>query len=188
MDPVLSQGGFTRRQFLGGGALAVLAFGAGGWLAARVTDGSPLPLVAGLQHLDAGQQQMLGCIADAVLDGALPEDAAQRAQWLGRIVQNIDASIGCLPLELQIDTKKLLSMLAFAPTRLLVIGQWGGWASTTRASVGATLKSLSESTNPTRRIVYRVVRDLSVAGFYGDRRSWELIGYPGPVVNRAENG
>lgn len=188
MNPVLSQGGFTRRQFLGGGALAVVALGAGGWLAARVTDGSPAPLVAGLKQLGAGEQQMLARIVDAVLDGVLPDDATQRAEWLVRVTQNIDASIGCLPLELQIDTKKLLSMLAFAPTRLLVIGQWGGWGAASRDEITARLKTLSESTNATRRIVYRVLRDLSMAAFYGDRRSWELIGYPGPVVNRVENG
>lgn len=188
MHPVLSQGGFSRRQFLGGGALAVLAFGAGGWLAARVTDGSPAALASGLKHLGAPDQQMLARIADAALAGVLPEDPAQRAEWLTRIVQNIDAAIGCLPLELQMDTKKLLSMLAFAPTRLLVIGQWSGWHSVSREEVGARLKLLSQSTRPTQRIVYRVVRDLAMAGFYGDRRSWSLIGYPGPVVNRVENG
>lgn len=188
MNPALSQGGFSRRQFLGGSVLAIAALGAGGWLAARVTDGSPAPLVDGLEHLGAGEQQMMARIADAVLDGVLPEEPGLRAEWLSRIASNIDASINVLPLDLQIDTKKLLAMLAFAPTRLLVIGQWGGWQSASRDEVSARLQALSESTNATHRIVYRVVRDLSVAGFYGDRRSWELIGYPGPVVNRVENG
>ena len=188
MQPMLAQGGFTRRQFLGGGALAVIAFGAAGWLAARVTDGSPAPLAGTFKILGAGEQQMLAGIADAVLDGALPDQPPARTEWLTRIVQNIDSSLSCLPLELQQDTQKLLAMLTFAPTRLLVTGEWSGWPSASRDVVAGRLKALSESPNDTRRIVYRVLRDLAVAGFYSDRRSWSLIGYPGPVIDRVENG
>jgi hypothetical protein len=187
MNPALAQGGFTRRQFLGGGTAALLAFAGGGWLAARITDGTPAAL-ATLKHLGAGEQQMLARIADAVLDGVLPQEGPAREAWFPRLLQNIDTAISCLPNELQIDTKKLLSMLAFAPTRLLVIGQWGGWQAATRADVTARLQAMIDSGSPTRHVVYRVVRDLCAAAFYGDRRSWELIGYPGPVINKIENG
>jgi hypothetical protein len=181
------QGGVTRRGLLKGGAVGVLAFGAGGWLAARVTDGSPAKLLE-LKHLGAGEQQLLAKLADAVFDGTLPEDGPERTEWVTRLVQNVDASIDVLPLELQQDTQKLLAMLAFAPTRLLVIHQWKGWQSMSREEVTARLEKLRTAEGETQRIVYRVLRDLTAAAFYGDRRSWALIGYPGPTINRVENG
>jgi hypothetical protein len=187
MTPMIAEGGFTRRELLKGGAVATLLLGAGGWIAARITDGHPQAL-APLKHLGAAEQLMLARVADVALGEVLPSDQAARNEWLTRIVQNADAGISALPLHLQEDTKKLTSMLAFAPTRLLLIGQWTGWQSVSREALQERLEALRSSGNETRHAIYRVLRDMTLAAFYGDRRSWPLIGYAGPVVNRIENG
>jgi len=187
MTPTLAEGGFSRRELLKGGAAATLLLGVGGWIATRLTDGHP-PALAPMKFLGAGEQLMIARVADAVLDGMLPDDAAARSEWLTRIAQNVDASIGQLPLQMQADSLKLTSMLACAPVRLLLIGQWTGWQHIGREALQQRLEALRVSRNATRRTVYRVLRDLTTAAFYGDRRAWPLIGYQGPVVNRVGNG
>lgn len=183
----MTQRGFTRRAFLQGSGLTLLALGAGGWVAARLADGSAKAL-APLEHLGAAEQQMLARVADALLDGLLPADGPARDEWLVRIVRNTDAGIPLLPLHLQKDTHKLLSLLAFAPTRLLLIGQWHGWQSFGRAELQARLDTLRTSGKDLHRVVYRVLHDVVKGGFYGDRASWELLSYPGPVVDFKQNG
>ena len=181
-----TQQGFTRRQILKGGLFGAVALGAGGWIAARFTDGSPVAL-AQLERIGAAEQQMLARVADAVLDDLLPLDAAAHKQWLVRIVRNVDAGLATLPLSMQQETQKLLSMLASAPTRLLVTGQWAGW-NQSREEVQKRLAALQSSSRELSRVAYRVLQDLVKGAFYGDRASWDLIGYSGPVVDFKQNG
>ena len=181
------QAGFTRRQLLKGGLWSAVGIVAGGWLAVRLTDVSP-GASAPLKYLGAAEQLMFAKLADASLSDVLPAEAAAHQQWLGWITQNVDAAINLLPLALQRETKKLTSMLTFAPTRTLLTGQWTGWAKVERAELQAHLEAMRQSDNNTRLTVYRVVHDLVMAGFYGDRRSWPLIGYSGPVYDNPKNG
>lgn len=181
------QAGFSRRRLLQGGLLATVGIVAGGWLAVRLTDGGPVAGVP-LKHLSAAEQFMFARLADAILSDVLPTEAVAHDEWLLRITQNVDAAVHLLPLQLQRDTQKLSAMLTFAPTRLLLTGQWTGWRHADRASVQAHLEAMRASGNTTRLAVYRAVHDLVTAAFYGDRRSWPLFGYAGPVYDNPNNG
>jgi hypothetical protein len=42
------------------------------------------------------------------------------------------------------------------------------------------------STLGARRIVFRALKALAAAGFYGDQRAWDVLGYEGPWLGRVE--
>ena len=126
---------------------------------------------------------MLAKLADAVLDGALPSDASQRAQAIAKVVYTADKAVAGLPLYLQKEVQELFSMLGAAPTRALLIGQWSGWADATREDVASMLTGLRQSSVALRRVVYMSLRDMVTGSYYADTGTWEQIGYPGPMIN-----
>ena len=182
-----TQSGLSRRGLLKGLALGSGALLAGGWVAARLTDGDPQARLPE-DILGAPEQQMLAVLADAVLHDVLPENPAARELWLDRVVAGCALGVAVLTPRLQRETHELISALARAPLRLLVIGQWAGWRDQSREQVQQRLKALQASENPTHRIVYRALRDLIVGAYYSDRYSWTGLGYEGPIVDLQANG
>lgn len=182
-----SQAGMSRRGLLKGLALGSGALIAGGWMAARLTDGDPQARMPE-DILGAAEQQMLSVMADAILHDVLPAEEALRQTWLDVVVANCALGIAVLTPRLQRETHELVSALARAPLRLLVIGQWSGWQDQGRERIQARLEQLQGSANPTHRIVYRALRDLIIGAYYSDRRSWAGIGYDGPIVDLEANG
>ncbi|MCH9826561.1 MAG: hypothetical protein K0U79_02315 [Gammaproteobacteria bacterium] len=181
------QAGVSRRSVLIGGGMGVALFAAGGWVATRLTDGTAQPLFDG-KRLDAAQQQMLARVADAVFETLLPTDAARRGETLHWIVENVDQAIDGMPQALREETLQLLAMLGAAPTRWLLIGQWQSWSAVERAALQSRLLALRGSGYALKRTVFIALHDLVCTGYYGDRRSWAAIGYPGPVIDRVDNG
>ena len=182
-----TQAGVSRRNVLIGGGLGMALLAAGGWVATRLTDGTAQPLFAG-KRLDAAQQQMLARVADSVLETLLPEDAVQRGETLNWIVENVDQAIDGMPQALRDETLQLLAMLSAAPTRWLLIGQWQSWGAVERAALQSRLQALRGSGYALKRTVFIALHDLVCTGYYGDRRSWAAVGYPGSVIDRGDNG
>ena len=172
-----------RRSFLKVGALTVAAIGLGGWFASYLADRNARAVLGAGATLGAQAQTMLAKLADAVLDGALPSDASQRAQAIAKVVDTADKAVAGLPLYLQKEVQELFSMLGAAPTRALLIGQWSGWADATREDVASMLTGLRQSSVALRRVVYMSLRDMVTGSYYADTGTWEQIGYPGPMIN-----
>ena len=172
-----------RRSFLKVGALTVAAIGLGGWFASYLADRNARAVLGASATLGAQAQTMLAKLADAVLDGALPSDAAQRAKAIATVVDTADKAVAGLPLYLQKEVQELFSMLGAAPTRALLIGQWSGWADATREDVASMLTGLRQSSVALRRVVYMSLRDMVTGSYYADTGTWEQIGYPGPMIN-----
>ena len=172
-----------RRSFLKIGALTVAAIGLGGWFASYLADRNARAVLGAGATLGAQAQTMLAKLADAVLDGALPSDAAQRAKAIATVVDTADKAVAGLPLYLQKEVQELFSMLGAAPTRALLIGQWSGWADATREDVASMLTGLRQSSVALRRVVYMSLRDMVTGSYYADTGTWEQIGYPGPMIN-----
>ena len=172
-----------RRSFLKVGALTVAAIGLGGWFASYLADRNARAVLGAGATLGAQAQTMLAKLADAVLDGALPSDASQRAQAIAKVVDTADKAVAGLPLYLQKEVQELFSMLGAAPTRALLIGQWSGWADATREDVASMLNGLRQSSVALRRVVYMSLRDMVTGSYYADTGTWEQIGYPGPMIN-----
>jgi hypothetical protein len=171
-----------RRSFLKLGAVALAAIGAGGWLASYLTDKGALAVLEAGAKLDAQAQAMLAKLADAILDGALPTEAAARAKAIARVVGAADQAIGTLPPHLTKEVHDLFAMLGAAPTRALLIGQWTGWAEATREDVGRMLTGLRHSSVTLRRVVYISLRDMVAGSYYASPDTWEQVGYPGPMI------
>ena len=181
------QSGLSRRGLLKGLALGSGALVAGGWLAARLTDGDPQARLPE-DILGAPEQQMLAVLADAVLHDVLPVNSAARDVWLDRVVAGCALGVTVLTPRLQRETHELISALARAPLRLLVIGQWAGWQGQSREQIQQRLQALQLSDKPMQRIVYRAVRDLIIGAYYSDRHSWAGLNYDGPIVDLQANG
>lgn len=172
-----------RRSFLKIGAVAVAAIGVGGWFASYLTDKNARAVLGAGAKLDAQAQTMLAKLADAVLDGALPKDAGQRAQAIAKVVDTADKAVAGLPPNLFKEVQDLFAMLGAAPTRALLIGQWTGWADASRQDVSNMLTGLRQSSVELRRVVYMSLRDMVTGSYYANSGTWEQIGYPGPMIN-----
>ena len=172
-----------RRSFLKIGAVAVAAIGVGGWFASYLSDKGARAVLGAGATLGAQAQAMLAKLADAVLDGALPTDAAQRAQAIAKVVDTADKAVAGLPPNLLKEVQDLFAMLGAAPTRALLIGQWTGWADASREDVSRMLTGLRQSSVELRRVVYMSLRDMVAGSYYSSTDTWEQIGYPGPMIH-----
>jgi hypothetical protein len=162
--------------------LAVAAIGVGSWFASYLTDKGAAAVLGAGAKLDAQAQTMLAKLADAVLDGALPSDAAQRAKAIAKVVDTADKAIAGLPTPMQKEVQDLFAMLGAAPTRALLIGQWTGWADASRDDVTRMLGDLRHSSVELRRVVYMSLRDMVAGSYYSNADTWEQIGYAGPLI------
>ena len=170
----------SRRSFLKLGAIGLAAVVGGGYIAARITDGSADPLLPQAANLSAEVQQMLYRVFDGVLHGMLPQGREQ--ELLTKTVGALDYGISGLPPHIQKELTGLLSLLAFAPVRFALIGRWSGWPNATREDVTALMNDLKGSDKDLQRLIYITLHDLATSSFYGLEESWELVGYPGPLV------
>lgn len=172
-----------RRSFLKLGLIGTAVLAGGGFVAARLTDGSPAPLFANGVILQPASQQMLYRVFEAVLDGMLPPPGPQRTALLVKSVAGLDGGIQMMPPHLQAEVKDLLGLLTFAPARFALTGRWSGWASASVADTQAFLMSLRNSSVELKRLVYMTLHDLATSSYYSNPETWPSIGYPGPLVN-----
>ena len=122
---------------------------------------------------------LLGAIADAILDGALPAQNPQRADAVWRAVRGVHAAISGLPPAVQSEVAQLFGLLEFPLTRRVVAGV-GPWSSLSRAQVDGFLERWRTSNATLLRSGYQALHQLTMAGWYGADATWVAIGYPGP--------
>jgi hypothetical protein len=120
---------------------------------------------------------MLRAVADAMLDGALPQ--TQTANALGAAVQGVKVAIEGLPPAVQGEIAQLFGLLQFPLTRRFIAGV-GPWEHATRDDVTAFLERWRTSKSMLLRSGYQALHQLVMAGWYGQPESWPSIGYPGP--------
>ena len=131
----------------------------------------------------AQAQALIAKLADAILDGVLPTEAAARHAAIVRVVDTADHAIDAFPLHMQKEVLDLLALLGVAPLRALAVGQWTGWADVSRAQVGQMLMRLRSSSVALQRAMYMGLRDLVAGSYYASSNTWEQIGYPGPKLH-----
>ena len=124
--------------------------------------------------LTPDDRRRLVAIAPAILGPALPQGAApQVADSVAAIARN-------LPAATQGELRDLLDLIGFAPARLVLIGHWSDWDALSPAEIGAALEGWRTSRFALLRGAYGGLHELVTAAWYGDPRSWERVGYPGP--------
>ena len=172
-----------RRSFLvvGLAGAAVLAT-AGLWRARRA------PLPPG-RALDDEARSIVAAIVPAMLAGALPDAPQTRDAAIAETVRNVDRAIFGLPPATRDEIGQLFALLALPPARIAFAGVGAAWHEASVAEVGAFLDRWRDSGCALKRSAYDALHQLITAAWYGDRRAWAAIGYPGPpAAGRRQDG
>jgi hypothetical protein len=162
----------SRRAFLTTGVIGAAALATAGWLRLRA------PRVP----LDRDARAIVTAMVPAFLAGALPAQAAARAEAIAVTVTNVESAVAGLPLAAQREIAQLFALLAFAPARIAVAGMTSDWADASTAEVDAVLERWRASRIALLRSAYDGLHQLVLAAWYGNPRAWDAIGYPGPPV------
>lgn len=158
---------------LGIGAAALLALG-----------GGAIALLEPAMHegrLTAAGRLVFGRVGAAVLEGVLPQAAAQREAALDAFVGRVDAVLGALPLHAQQELSQLLALLATAAGRRSLAGLAASWQDASLPQVQVALDGMRTSSLSLRAQAYQALHDISGAAYFSDRSTWAVLGYPGPA-------
>jgi hypothetical protein len=157
---------------LGVGAAAVLAVAGGGVALVR----------PGLQggRLSGGSRQVFAAVAQAVLDGALPADAAARQRAMAGHLDRVQQTIDGLPPATRDELSMLLALLGSAPGRIALAGLRTDWHDAGVAEVQTAMLGMRDSSLALRQQAFLALRELTNAAYFSDPSTWSLLGYPGP--------
>lgn len=160
---------FGRRQFLQTGLAGSLLLSFSGWLNS-----------AGPRRFSATEREMLGAVVNAMLDGVLPAQSAQRRPLVGQTVDGIATAVAGLSAASQQEIGELFGLLVIAPARLMLAGVSKPWNEASVADVGGFLQSWRSSRLGLLQSAYGALHDLTYGAWYGRPETWEAISYPGP--------
>ncbi len=162
------------------GALGALALAAGGGIYRYANPASPRAFV-----LDGEARAAIDAIVPAMLAGALPAAAPERAAAIAATTAHVHQAIRGLPLATQKEVQDLFGLLALAPARRLLAGVSGGWTAAPAEQVHAFLHSWRFHRLDMLQTAYHALHDLIIGAWYADPSAWANIGYPGPPVELA---
>ena len=164
-----------RRTFLALGVAGAAALAAAGWWSWLHKAGP-----RGLRVLDADAEAIVAAIVPAMLAGALPDAAQERAAAIREAVAGVDAALAGLPPHARAEIGPLFALLSLAPARRAFAGVASPWPEASVAEVTAFLDRWRDSGWALKRTAYDALHQLIIAAWYGNPRSWPAIGYDGP--------
>lgn len=167
----------SRRGFLKTGIVGALLIAAGGGIY-RLARG---PAAPGRFVMDGEARAAIDAIVPAMLDGALPTDAAERSAAIARATAGVQGAIGGLPLATQQEIADLFGLLALAPARRFLAGVPVSWAEASPDQVAAFLQGWRLHRLGMLQVAYHALHDLVLGAWYADPAAWPAIGYPGPL-------
>lgn len=168
-SPRISRRTLLKAGVAGGAALLVAR-----WAYTTTSAGAPTA-----NGLDADARAILAAVTPVMLEGALPT-GTEAALALREALDGAEQAIAGLPPAVRKEIEELFSLLAFAPTRCLVAGVWRPWPEAGRESIAAFLASWRTSRFALLRSAYGALHQIILGAWYGNRRAWAAIGYPGP--------
>jgi hypothetical protein len=130
-------------------------------------------------RLTPAGRQVFWAVGRAVLEGSLPETAADQAAALSLHMLRMNDTITGLPTPIRAELSQLLAVLASAPGRLALAGLSAEWETATPEQIQAALQGMRTSTLDLRQQAYHALRDLTNAAYYADPSTWPLLRYPG---------
>jgi hypothetical protein len=166
---------WSRRKVIFVGAAGVVAAGAALVLP---RPGTSTPAPAGLSLVSA-HGEMLRAIAQALLVGALSNDAARRNAELTRVVTATAELISNLPPATRKEIGDLFALLSFKPARAM-LGYSGDWSTPDLPAITKFLEGLRDSSLGLKQQAYFALHDLLMGSFYAEPATWLGTGYPGP--------
>lgn len=175
----------NRRQFLKVGIAGGVVLAGAGYASHGVFWGSDTAKANvaghGYQFFTIRDHEAMVAIASVLLEGAFNEaQQAQREDYVEEIVQAVDYVIaGFLP-EVQAELRQLFTLLTFAPTRIVVGGPFSRWKNASPDKVRGFLEGWRYSSTALFQSAYDALVQLTMGSWYGNQKSWSVIGYPGP--------
>jgi hypothetical protein len=133
-------------------------------------------------HLSDDAKRIARHVADAVLDGNLPDEATARGTALDAHMTRFESTVGGLPPAVRAELSDLFALLSAAPGRWAITGLSSDWASASREDVATALQGMRRSRVAVRQQVYHALRDLTNAAYFADESTWAALGYPGPRI------
>lgn len=132
-------------------------------------------------RLSTEGRQVFRAVGRAVLDGCLPRDKTLLGLALDAHLERLHATVAALSPAARVELSRLLALLSTAPGRIAVAGVSAEWSHATMPQLQETLEAMRTSSIALRQQAYHALRDLTMAAYFSDRSSWELLGYPGPL-------
>lgn len=174
----------TRRQLLktgvaGGALLAIAGFTTKGtfWGAGsrRLRDGA-----FQYQFLTAADRTVLQAIVPVILTDVFTDHEGDAAVLLEETIRGVDIAISGFYPAVQAELRQLFSLLTLPPGRMLVAGVWRHWTRAGKESIESFLNSWRTSRFNLFQTGYDALQQLVAAAWYGNPKSWQQLGYPGP--------
>ena len=160
----------SRRTFLKTGLIGGALLAAGGLAA----------LLVG-RDAERDRDDVVRALVPAMLDGALPADAKERDAAIDRCVEGVAIAVRGLSPAAQEEAGQLFALLAMAPTRLALAGIGSSWDKASAADVAGFLQRWRGHRVGLLQSGYLALHDLVLGAWYGDERTWQSIGYGGPL-------
>lgn len=170
----------TRRTFLKAGVAGAALLVVGRWLPVAHAGESQAAQDVRFLHLTAADVAALRRIVPVMLEGALPQDDAQRKAAIGEILYGIDLTIDHQPPSVRQEIRDLLGLLTKGVTRALIAGVWTSWGKASDEDVRKFLAGWRTSRFGMLRSAFIGLNNLIMGSWYGNPRSWARIGYAGP--------
>src|SRR5262249_41484056 len=95
-------------------------------------------------------------------------------------IRGVELAIEALSPSTRSELGQLIRLLGFAPTRILLGGPLKPWKEATPLEFAAFLERWRTSRFDVQRSACEALRQIVLAAWYGNPRSWSRIGYAGP--------
>ena len=120
-------------------------------------------------------------VSRGVLEGTLPTEGPLRTNALDELLQRVEELTSALPPHAQDELAQLLSVLASAPGRRVMVGLEESWNFATDEQVRNALQSMRVSRLALRQQAYAALHDITAAAYFTEVSTWAQLGYPGPM-------
>jgi hypothetical protein len=164
-----------RRSLLALGAVSAALLAVGG--------GTLALLKPGLHEakLSNGAREVFSGASRALLEGSLPTDGEPLQAALEGLLQRIDGVVAALPPHAQSELSQLLALLSSAAGRRALAGLDDPWAVASVPDIQQALQAMRVSRISLRQQAYQALHDIVGGAYFSDPRTWNLLGYPGPL-------
>jgi len=162
----------------------LLKLGIGSAIVLAAAGGAVALLQPGLVNgkLSDPARLVLRRVAQAILAGSLPADAAAQEASLLTYLERTDAFIAGTPQTVQAELSQLFALLPTMAGRRGIVGLSATWESATVAEVGEALQAMRASATELKQQAYLGLHDLVCAPYFSGEESWAVLGYPGPAA------
>ena len=169
-----------RRSFLKLGMASSATLTAVGVTAALSGCSEALPKDGDWKVLTAQDRTLLSAIAPVMLKGSFPTDQADQQNALDKMLPVIDTVVYGLGPHNAKQMSDLFMLLNFGATRGLTTGVWSKWENADETEIENFLNKWRYSSLGLLDLGYNGINQLITAAWFGQKETWQQIGYPGP--------